>query len=129
HGLCDELDAVIGTARNAGTRVQETQVVVDLRHRADGRARIVRRRLLLDRDRGREAVDLVYVGLLHDGQELPRIGRERFHVATLTVGGDGVEGERRLAGARQPGDDDESLAGQLELDVLEVVRARPAHRD
>jgi hypothetical protein len=36
---------------------------------------------------------------------------------------DGVEGQRRLAGARETGDDDEAVAGQPHGDVLEVVLA------
>jgi len=46
---------------------------------------------LLDRDGRRQAVDLVDVGLLHHLQELPRIGRQRFDVAPLAFGIDGVE--------------------------------------
>ncbi len=38
------------TVRTADSRVQESQVVVDLGHRPDCRARVTRRRLLVDRD-------------------------------------------------------------------------------
>ena len=41
HGLGGEIDAVLGTARRAGARVQQAQVVVNLGDRADGRARVV----------------------------------------------------------------------------------------
>ena len=51
--------------RPPDARVEEAQVVVDLGHRADRRARVARRRLLVDRDRGRQPVDRVDVGLLH----------------------------------------------------------------
>jgi chaperonin GroEL len=50
-GLRFERNAVVGTSRYAGARVQQAKVVVNLGDRTDGRARIVRRRLLFDRDR------------------------------------------------------------------------------
>ena len=107
--------------RPADARVEQAQVVVDLGHRADRRARVARGRLLVDRDRGREPVDRVDVGLLHHLQELPRVGGERLDVAPLPLRVDRVEGERRLAGAREAGDADQRVARQPHGDVLEVV--------
>ena len=109
--------------RPADPRVQEAQVVVDLRHRADRRARVPRRRLLVDRDRRREAVDRVDVGLLHHLEELARVGRERLDVAALALRVDRVEGERGLPGPREPGDADQRVPRQADGDVLEVVLA------
>ena len=57
HRLGGEVDQMIGAARRARARKQQPQIVVDLGDRADRRARIVRGRLLLDGDRGREALD------------------------------------------------------------------------
>ena len=59
--------------RVADTGEQQAQVVVDLRDRADRRTRVARRALLVDRDRRRQAVDLVDVRLLHLAQELARV--------------------------------------------------------
>ena len=105
---------------------EHAQVVVDLRHRPHRRARILRGGLLLDRDGGREALDGVDVGLLHLLEELPRIGGEGLDVATLPLGVDGVEGEGGLTRAREPRQDHELVAGNLEIDGLEVVLARAA---
>ena len=106
-------------------RPEQAQVVVDLGHRADGRPRVARGRLLVDRDRRREPVDRVDVGLLHQAEELARVGGERLDVAALPLGVDRVEGKARLAGAGEAGDHDQGVARQLEVDVLEVVLARP----
>ena len=70
----------------------------------------------------------VDVGLLHLLEELPGVGGERLDVAALALGVDGVEGERGLARAGQPGDDHQLVARDLDVDVLEVVLARAAHR-
>ena len=108
---------------------EQAQVVVDLGDGADGRARVAAGALLVDRDGGREALDLVDVGLLHLAEELARVGRERLDVAALSLGVDRVEGERRLARAGEAGDDDQLVARDLDVDVLEVVLARAAHDD
>ena len=129
HGLA--LDRQAGGRRigDADARPQQTHVVVDLGDRADRRARILRGGLLLDGDRRRQPVDLVDIGLLHHLQELARIGREAFDVAALPLGIDRVEGERRLARARQAREHDEPVARDFEIDVLEIVLARTADRD
>jgi hypothetical protein len=72
---------------------------------------------------------VIDVGLFHDRQKLPRIGGQRFHVAPLPLGVDGVEGKRRLARTGQTGDNDQPVAGQLEVDILEIVGPRPAQGD
>ncbi len=53
HRLCFERGVVVGAARDACAGKQQSQVVVDLGHRADGRARVVRSGFLLDGDRRR----------------------------------------------------------------------------
>ena len=125
HHLADrlrgEIDVVIRAARRAGTRVQQAQIIVDLRDRAHGGARIVRGGFLLDGDGRRQTLDGVDVGLFHHRQELPGVGRQRFHIAPLAFGIDGVEGQRGLAGTRQAGEHDQSIPRQVEIDILQVV--------
>src|SRR5713226_4975982 len=127
HHLLDRLrrdDAVARRAvRHADPREEHAQVVVDLGDGADGRARVLRRRLLLDRDRRRQALDRVHLGLLHLLEKLPRVGGERLDVAALALGVDRVEGQRRFPGPREPRDDDELVARDLEVDVLQIVLA------
>ena len=125
------LDRQAGRRRigHADARPQQPHVVVDLGDGADGRARIARGGLLLDRDGRRQAVDLVDVRLLHHLQELARIGRERLDIAALALGVDGVERERGFAGTRQPGEHHQPVARNVDVDVLEIVLARAADRD
>ena len=101
-GLRRERLTVVRAARLADAREQQAQVVVDFGDRADGRARVVRRRFLFDRDRRRQPFDVVDVGLFHHRQELPRVRRQRFDVATLAFRVQRIERERRLA---RPGQD------------------------
>ena len=117
---------VVGTERRAGAREQQAQVVVHLGDRAHRGARVVRARLLLDADRRRQALDQVDVGLVHQLQELPRVRRQALDVAALALGVQRVEGEARLARARQTGDHHQRPLGDVEVDVLQVVCAGTA---
>ena len=123
------LAAADGAVRRADARVQQAQVVIDFRDRADGRAGVAAGPALIDRDGGAEALDLIDVGLLHLAQELPRVGRERFDVAALAFREDRVEGQGRFAAAAEAGDDHQLVARNIDVDVLEVVGACAAHRD
>ena len=128
-GLPGDRLAADVAVRMADARPQQAQVVVDLGDRADRRPRVARRRLLVDRDRRRQALDRVDVGLVHLAQELPRVGAQRLDVAPLALGVDRVEGQRGLARPRQPRDDHERVARERERDVLEVVLARAGDDD
>ena len=114
---------------HADAREQQAQIVVDLGDRADGRARIARGGLLLDGDGGRQALDVIDIRLLHQFQELARIGRQRLDIAALALGIDGVEGERGLARAGQAGQHGQRVARNLDVDILEIVLAGAANGD
>ena len=107
----------------------ELQVVVQFGHGADGRARGAHGIALVDGDGGRDAQDAVDRGFVHAIQELPGIGGERLDVAALSFCVERVEGQRGFAGAADPGDDDQSAKGQIEIQILEIVLARPADAD
>ncbi len=129
HGLARDRLAAAGAVGLAHPREEQAQVVGDLGGRADGGAGIAAHRLLLDGDGRREPLDRVDVGLGHLLQELPRVGRERLHVAALTLGVERVEGERRLARARQARDHHEAIARDADVDVAEVVLPGAADHD
>ncbi len=110
--------------RSPGARIQQAQIVVDLGDGADRGARVAVGGLLVDGDRGRQALDEVDVGLVHLTEELPGVRRQRLDVAPLALGEDGVEGQRRLAGPGQPGEHDQGITRQVEIDASQVVLTR-----
>ena len=114
HGL-----AARRAVRSAGARVEQAQVVVDLGDGADGRARIVAGGLLLDRDGGRQPLDRVDVRFLHQAQELARVRGQRLDVPALPLRVNRVEGEGRLPGTRESGDDGESVPRDRYVDISE----------
>ena len=123
RGLLGDGFAADGAVRTAHAGPQQAHVVVDLGDGAHGGARVLAGGLLVDGDRRRQALDEVDVGLVHLAQELPGVGGERFDVAALALGEDGVEGEGGLSGAGQAGEDDHGVARQVQVDVAQVVLA------
>jgi len=120
-GLTLHHGAVIGAVRYADAGVQQTQVVVYLGDGADRRPRVAGSRLLIDRNRGREALDEIDVGLVHLAEELAGVARQRLDVAALAFGVDRVESQRALSRTRQAGEDDEPIARQVYRNVAKVV--------
>lgn len=78
---------------------------------------------------GGDALDVVALGLAHASQELACIAAEALHIAALPLGVEGVEGQRRLARARQAGDDYQPASRYLDVDVLQVVDAGAFYDD
>ncbi len=129
HRLRSDLLAVVRTVRHTDSREEQTQVIVDLRDRSDRRARVLAAGPLLDRDRRRESVDGIDVGLVHLAQELARVRREALDVPSLSFGVKRVECEGGLSGPAHSGDNNEFPPGEVDRDVLQVVLARAADPD
>ncbi len=113
----------------ADPRPQQAQVVVDLRRGADGRAARGRGVLLLDRHGGGEPLQGVEVRLGHPLQELLGVCGERFDVAALALGVEGVEGQGALARAGGSGHYRKRPPRDLDSNALEIVLAHVAQDD
>ncbi|MPM67874.1 hypothetical protein SDC9_114799 [bioreactor metagenome] len=129
HGLHRQRQVMIGAERRTRARIQQAQVIMDLGDRAHRGARVVAGGLLLDADGGRQAFDQVHVRLVEPPQKLARIGRQALHIAPLALGIQRVERQAGLARARQPGDHHQLVARNVQVDVLQIVRARTADAD
>ena len=122
-------DVALGAMRLAEAGEEDAEVVVDLGDGADGRARRVARVALFDGDRGREAVDVVDLRLLHLADELAGVGAEAFDVAPLALGVDRVHRERGFAGAAGAAEDGHLVARDFYVDRAQVVLAGAADGD
>src|SRR5206468_2537420 len=83
-------------------------------------------RPLVDADDWGEAINLIDVGPLELMEKLPSIDRETFDILPLPLGKQRVERQTTLAGTARPGNDDQLAAGDVQVDILEVVRSRAA---
>ncbi len=129
HGVGGQRLAVVGAMRRACARHEQAQVVVNFGDGAHRGAGVVVGGLLLNGNGGRQTFDQVDIGFVEAIQKLARVGRQAFHVSALALGIQGVEGQRRLARPRQTGDDHQLVAGQIHIDVGQVVGARSPHRN
>jgi hypothetical protein len=86
------------------SRHEQLQVIIDFRHRSDGRARAFDRVRLLDRDGRWNSTNFVNLGLVHAIEKLPRVGAESLDVAALALRVNCVEGEARFTAPARSGD-------------------------
>ena len=70
---------------------------------------------------------MIHIRLFHHRQELPGIGGQRLHIASLPFSVEGVKSQGRFAGAGQAGDHDQFVPGNVQVDILEIVGACTAH--
>ncbi len=89
--LATQRAAGAGIMRLADAGVEQAQVVVDFGGRRDRGARVHRRGALLDGNGGRQTLDKIDFRLAELLDELPRVGREAFHVAPSAFGVERVE--------------------------------------
>ena len=69
-------------------------MIVDLSHRAHGRARVSDRIGLVNRDSGRHTFDFVDLRAIHTVHELANVGAESFDIAALAFSIKGVKNQR-----------------------------------
>ena len=113
----------------ADTCEEQFQIIVYFGRGADRRPRVAGVDLLLDGDGWRDARDQVDVGFVDLAQKLSGISRQTFHIATLPLGEDGVEGQRRFARAGEARDDGKRVVRDFYLDVFEVMDPRSLDMD
>jgi hypothetical protein len=125
----EDRPAALEAVDGPDTGEEDPEEVEDLGHRGHGRARVLGGALLLDGDRRRDALDRIGVGLVHPFEELPGVGGQGFDVAALAFRVERVEGQGGFPGAADPGDHDELIEGNVEVDPLEVVHLHAAEDD
>ena len=84
---------------------------------------------MLDGDGRGEPGDALDFGFFHLFEKLSRVGRERFDIAPLAFGVEGIEGQGRLARSRDARDDRQLVAGNRDIDIAQVVLARAEDLD
>ncbi len=118
HGDIDHLADILAFDRQSGrrrigdadSREQQSHVVVNFGYRAHRGTWISACRLLLDRDCRRQAFDKVDIRFLHEFEKLPRIGRQAFDIAALSIRVNRIESKRRFAGSGKACNDDQLVA-------------------
>src|SRR5207237_3980844 len=119
--LCRDRPAALHAVPLADPGIEHAQVVIDLRDRADRRAWIASRGFLLNADRRGQAPQIIDVGFLQLPQKLAGVARQRFDIRPLPLGVESIERQGTFARAAYPREDDEPVAGKVEVDAAEVM--------
>ena len=110
----------------ARSRVEHPQQVGQRGDGADRRAGRGRAATLLQGHRRRQPGDLLDVRSTDLLQQPARVRRHRLEVATLRLGVQRAEGQRRLPRAGDPGERHHGVPGDVDVDVAQVVLAGAA---
>ena len=124
----DWLPALIATLR-ADPGKEHSQIIINLRDRADGAARVASAGLLLDRNRRSQPGDRVNFRLGYLSQKLPRVAGQRFDVPPLPLGVKRVKRQRTLPRSADPGHHDQLVLRQLQRNIAQVMLPRTADND
>ena len=126
-GLLADLAAAFGAVRHAHARIEQAQIVVDLRHGAHGGTGISRRGLLVDGNGGGQTLNGVDIRLFHLPQKHARIGGQALHIAALSLGVNGVKSQAGFAGPAQAREHHQLVARDFQCDVFQIMFARAAN--
>src|SRR5262249_17398548 len=84
---------------------------------------------LLDADRGRQATDSFNLRFLQRSEKLTGIAREALDVSALPLGVERIDCERALARTAGPAANGHFVAGDIDVDALQIVLASAADLD
>ena len=121
YGLFGNLPAALRAVGNTDPRIQQTEVIIDLRNRTHSGTRVTVGRLLIDGNGGRQSLDTFYVRFLHLPQELSRVGGQRFHITPLSFGIDRIKCQGRLSGTGHTGEYHQFISGNVHINVFQIM--------
>ena len=98
HRLPCNLSSTVGTVGNPDPGIEQTKIIINLRHRPHRGTGISVGRFLVNGNSGRQSVNTLHIGLFHLSQKLPGIRRQGFHIPALTLCIDGVKCQRGFPG-------------------------------
>ena len=108
---------------------QEPQTVEQFGHRAERRTDARHRGPLVQGQRGRHVQYFVHLGATGLGQAASRVRGQRLQVAPRTFRIQHAERQRALARTGDAGHAHQFAQRNVDVDVLQVMHARPAHFD
>ena len=121
YSLLGNLSATLRAVGNTDSRIQQTEIVINLCYRTYGRTRVTVGGFLVNGDSGGQSFDAFHIRLLHLAQELSRIGGQGFHVAPLSLCIDRVECQRGLTGTGHTGQYHQLVSGNVHINVFQVM--------
>ena len=125
-GLLTDLLAANRAMRNADARIEQSEIIVNLGDRSHRGTRVFGGGFLVDGNGGGKPLDGINVGFIQLPQKHARIGRKRLHKAAVPLGIKGIERERGFARPGKPGEDNELIPRDIQVDIFEIMHPRAA---
>ena len=119
--LARNLLAAHPAVRLARASKEHAEIIVYLRGRRNGRARIPTGATLLNGNRRRQSGNIRYCRLLHLFEELPGVCTERLDVFPAALGINRIERKGTLARAAYARNNDHNITRNAQVDILEIV--------
>ena len=94
HSLSSDLTATVWTVRNTDSCVKKSEMIVNFCHSTNSRSGILVGGLLVYGNCRRKSLYPLNIRLVHLAQEHSRVGRERFHIPSLSLCKNGVKCQR-----------------------------------
>ena len=121
--LSFDLTPAFRAVGNSDARVEQSEIVINFRYCSHRGSRIAVCGFLIYGYRGRQSLDLFYIGLFHLSEELARIGGQGLHIAALSLRIDRIKGEGGFSRTAQTCQHYKFIARYVQIDVFEVVLA------
>ncbi len=122
EGLLDNSAAVFGTKSDPAQRPEQAGKVRDLRDGGHRTARICARTgPLFDGNYRSQALNVIHLRTLHLLHDLPGPRGQAVHELPVAFRKQGIKGQRRFARSAHTGDHDQLLAGNRDVQALQVV--------
>ena len=100
---------------------QQSEVIIDFSRRPDRRSGIPDAYFLLNGNGRGYTFNIITFRLAHSAKKLPSIGRKTLHIATLALGIERIESQRRLSAARKPCNDHETVSRDTYIYIFQIV--------
>ncbi len=121
--------AAYGRVCLADAAEQHAQVIIYFSGGTYGRTRISCAYFLFNGNCRWQTFYRLTFRLLYLAHELAGVSRQALDIPAASFCIEGVECQRRLAAARQSGNDNELVAGQLHIHIFEIVDSGPFYND
>ena len=121
NGLLPDLAPAVRAVRNPDPRVEQAQIVINLRHSPYRRPGILRCCLLVYGNRRGKPVYGIHIRFIHLPEEHPGIGTQALHIPPLPFGIDSIESQAGFAAAGQAGYNSQPVTRNLHINILQIV--------
>ena len=121
NSLAGNFLAALGAMGRTHSGPKEAEIVIDFRHRTDGRAGVLGSGLLVNRNGRRQALNGIHIGLVHLAQELPGVGRKTLHIPPLPFRINGIKGQAGLTGTGQAREHHQLISGDGHIHILQII--------